>query len=449
MPHRNKCLHRSISSLQFLHIGRKASQESGLYRSSTLKSRTASFMVHDFIRGERTDGCVERTVHINEVDELDNAEKWGKMRHATRIVINDEYRKMQEFPQGLLQLASLTSLCISSSELKQLPKEISQLKLRSLELKDNKSLRSVSPVKRILSLIEFDMSGNSCSLPQSLHSLSLLTSLKVHANKPAQLPHSIRTLSSLECFSYTCEGLVKIRSSSINNLNVLRQIDISQNKLRELPDSIGCLVNLEELRVSYNKLQHLPSTMSNLIKLKRLFLSSNKFTCVPEVISKLISLNYLNMRKNNIQEMKFLADNDSGISFLDNLNTLLLDDNLLEEIPSVIFNFRLLETLSLANNNIRVIDNRLEQLKSLKCLSLGGNVLVEKIPDNFNEMISLRHVDLRNTGVTTLSAGLLSFLQRLSLFNLDDCPLSDDLKTKYGQGLPSLITFFQEQTNNE
>ena len=51
------------------------------------------------------------------------------------------------------------------------------------------------------------------------------------------------------------------------------KIDISQNKIEELGDTFGLLVNLEYLDVSGNKISVLPTSLTNCKNLKVIFIS--------------------------------------------------------------------------------------------------------------------------------------------------------------------------------
>jgi Leucine-rich repeat (LRR) protein len=62
---------------------------------------------------------------------------------------------------------------------------------------------------------------------------------------------------------------------------------LSNNQLKTLPDTIGCLVNLCILNLSNGKLESLPDTISNLINLQELNLLDNRLKSLPFVISKI------------------------------------------------------------------------------------------------------------------------------------------------------------------
>ncbi len=82
-----------------------------------------------------------------------------------------------------------------------------------------------------------------------------------------------------------------------------KSIDLSHQKLIELPAEIGKLSNLEYLYLNNNQLTSLPSDIGSLSNLKELNLDDNKLTSLPAEIGNLNKLKYLTLDKNQIKNL--------------------------------------------------------------------------------------------------------------------------------------------------
>jgi len=98
------------------------------------------------------------------------------------------------------------------------------------------------------------------------------------------------------------------------NLNAL---DLSGNKLKELPDRLAELKHLQELRVSRNKLVTFPPAICQLRHLKRLDLSRNALTGMPVCMKQLTELVSLDLWSNDLAEFPEEIGGMEALRFLD------------------------------------------------------------------------------------------------------------------------------------
>ena len=111
-------------------------------------------------------------------------------------------------------------------------------------------------------------------------------------------------------------------------------LELCNQGLTSLPESIGYLTSLQKLSLRENSLLTLPEAISKLESLKILDLHNNQLTALPEAIGKLKSL-----------------------------TTLFLNNNSLENLPESLINLTSLKTLKFEGNNITELPQSIELLK--------------------------------------------------------------------------------------
>jgi GTPase SAR1 family protein len=169
--------------------------------------------------------------------------------------------------------------------------------------------------------------------------------------------------------SYATEGELTTIPAEVFDFVWLEKLDLSYNRLSELPDSIGNLQNLSVLYLTNNQLIELPASIGNLQNLSVLYLISNQLSEIPDSIGNLQNLSILELSKNQLSEMP------DSIGSLQNLSGLYLSDNQLSEIPDSIGNLQNLSQLNLINNQLNELSD-ISLLQNLSKLDLAGNPLV-------------------------------------------------------------------------
>ncbi|KAL8458719.1 hypothetical protein ACS0TY_036287 [Phlomoides rotata] len=112
--------------------------------------------------------------------------------------------------------------------------------------------------------------------------------------------------------------LDRVDPDFIRHLVSLKALDLSRNRIGELPKDIGNLIKLKYLNLSHNPFWELPETLCDLYSLQTLKLSScDHLLSLPSRVSKLVNLRHL-----EIDRTDCLKTLPKGISNLKNLRIL-------------------------------------------------------------------------------------------------------------------------------
>ncbi|XP_032905065.1 E3 ubiquitin-protein ligase LRSAM1 isoform X1 [Amblyraja radiata] len=137
------------------------------------------------------------------------------------------------------------------------------------------------------------------------------------------------------------------RSCNIQDLSMLKILDLHDNQLSSLPEDMGQLSALQVLNVEQNDLKSVPSSLTTLAQLQTLNLKGNRIRKLPESLSGLKSLRTLDISRNQIRHL-----------------------------PQDLANIRTLESLSLDAEDMtypppNVCSNGTEAIKQFLCKELG------------------------------------------------------------------------------
>ena len=155
--------------------------------------------------------------------------------------------------------------------------------------------------------------------------------------------------------------------------------------LTEFPEEILTLADtLEVLDLSDNQLTQLPDSIAKLKHLRILFFARNNFTEFPVILKECPSLSMIGFKTNQI---KTVPEN----AFPPLLNWLILTDNKIDKLPKSIGDCHLLQKCALAGNQIEELPTEMSNCINLELLRVSANKL-KSIPQWLFELPKLSWV---------------------------------------------------------
>ncbi|CAH8853641.1 unnamed protein product [Trichobilharzia szidati] len=183
-------------------------------------------------------------------------------------------------------------------------------------------------------------------LPENLAQMKGICELHLSKNYFREIPCGLFTLgNTLEYLDLSYNQLDEVNGSVVlpNNFGskfiVLKTLKLSSMNLTSIGNGVLCgMTKLKLLDLSYNKISQIPEDISALVSLKDFYLSENKLTSLPDAICQLKELTTLDLsfnQLNSLPEKFYLLKNLQASHQYDGLNKcgLWLQGNPLNFLP--------------------------------------------------------------------------------------------------------------------
>jgi Leucine-rich repeat (LRR) protein len=222
----------------------------------------------------------------------------------------------------------------------------------------------------------------------------------------------IRSIKLIQC------ALAVISDSLFEHIDTLIELDVSQNLLTSLPDTLARLApTLTFLHIGSNQMQLFPSVILSLTRLDTLIVCKetgnipNYIQTLPSQIDNLTNLTHLSLQGCAMQHLP------STIGTLSELNVLDLSDMpTLVDLPDSIGDLHALTTLQLLDTSISVLPDSIGSMSSLLYLYLDYTH-VQTLPKSIGQLPRLQAFTMRHCALQTLPESIVQ-ITSLYLLNL-------------------------------
>lgn len=204
--------------------------------------------------------------------------------------------------------------------------------------------------------------------------------------------------------------------ATIGSLTHLKHLTVSFCGLQSLPVLFDQLTALEQLHLDGNKLGQLPP-MGQLRALGQLSVSNNQLTALPDDIGQLTQLTVLQADQNKLAQLP------ASLGRLINLRSLSLNNNQLEQLPDQLGKLRSLKNLSVSSNRLTALPNSIGQLDSLHYLWIGENRL-RSLPNSLSQLGNLKTLSIGANELTALPTDI-GRLRQLTELVIQQNPITE------------------------
>ena len=204
------------------------------------------------------------------------------------VKLHLSHNNISSFPKSFCNLPSLKVLYLTSNAIKDLPEDFGYLcNIEELELSQNKISQLPESFGNLKQLKKLNLSKNEIEcLPVGFDNLTSLVDLDISSNKLTSLPSGFGKLTSLE--------IVECRYNQINKFTMftetamIKQLFLGYNRIKDIDDDVfDKLPYLVSLDLRDNSLSSLPESLLKLQLLERLDLTNNSLSGLPYIIGNM------------------------------------------------------------------------------------------------------------------------------------------------------------------
>ena len=208
-------------------------------------------------------------------------------------------------------------------------------------------------------------------------------------------------------------NIITIPISLYSKAGEIISLNLSRNLSLDVPrDFIQSCKHLRDIKYNNNEVRRLPPSLSRASKLTYLDASNNRLDQLEHAeLDTLTGLLKMNLANNRLKSLP------SYFGAYRSLRSLNISSNFLDKFPPFLCELQSLVDLDLSFNAIGKLPDEIGELKNLEKLLITNNRLSHSVPHSFMDLISLRELDIKYNGITSID--IISELPKLEILYAD------------------------------
>ncbi|WP_159092288.1 leucine-rich repeat domain-containing protein [Aquimarina sp. Aq107] len=270
--------------------------------------------------------------------------------------------------------------------------------------------------------------------------------LDLSNQKLKELPNSITKLKDLRMINLSNNKNLDI-DSSLRLLSVHKNLEVlilDSLGIKTIPESIKLFPKLKQISLINNPGIDLSQILQQISELPIEFLNlkNNQLTKIPENITAINTLRDLNLSYNEIDD----AESYSYLGKLPDLYSLWIDHNNLKKLPNTISKLNQIRFFYIDHNDLKTLPDQLKEMKNVWVIHAGFNKFKE-LPSVFSSMKSLLMVHINNNEIVSIPTTYETEKYPLAGLILDNNPLSQEEITKAKETFKGFFLLSFKQKN--
>lgn len=286
-------------------------------------------------------------------------------------------------------------------------------KILFLDLSEQKLKELPKQIELCTNLLAIDLSNNPITKFEGLDKCKSLNAVFIESSELTFIPNEIFYLKNLTSINLNNNNISNFETTVHEPLKFLTGVNLSSNRLKEIPKAFLGSLNLLNLSIENNRLESFDVDIAKSKKLYSLSIYNNPIRKIPAEIGELTNLKHLDIDQLEISSLP------NTISNLNNLEAFICDNNnYLSQIPKHIFALKNLKSLQIGGDKIKFIPEEIGSLEKLEHLSLNIRN-VEKLSSSIAKLNSLKSLRIygNNRLVFPVNHVSLSELKGLHIYN--------------------------------